>query len=67
MRFVATVAINEPARGLRQATHSEDEQRRRNDADHKHDAPGFVMGERFVDEVGGEDADRDRELVDRDE
>jgi hypothetical protein len=58
---------HQPARALRHPQHAEGERQRRYHAEAEHPAPAFDAVEGEADQVGDEDADRDRQLEEADQ
>ena len=59
--------LEEIARTFGQRKHPADQTQRRDDAKPEHPAPRAGVGERVIDDVGGENADGDRKLIERDQ
>ena len=64
---VGTADLDQPARQLKSAQDGEREENTGDRGDGKHGAPAVRAGKRLVDEISDKDADRDRELIGRDE
>jgi hypothetical protein len=66
-RGEVVAAHHQPARALRHPPHAEGERQCRQAAEAQHPAPAFDVVEGEPDQVGGEDADRHRELEEADQ